>query len=95
MKHSDAHHGVGILPVMKYLLLVLTVVLVRQSVLAEDKKSSTKGEPALPLPAEPKHGRPYMMPEAERQRIRGLIAREGWAKQDYEQWTKNADGGHG
>ena len=42
-------------------------------------------EPALPLPAEPKHGRPYMMPEAERQRIRGLIAREGWAKQDYEQ----------
>ena len=29
-------------------------------------------EPELPLPAEPKHGRPYLMPEAERQRIRGL-----------------------
>ena len=54
MKRSDAHHGAGVLPVMKYLLLVLTVVLVRQSVLAEDKKSSTKEEPALPLPAEPK-----------------------------------------
>ena len=36
-------------------------------------------EAELPLPAEPKHGRPYLMPEAERQRIRGLIAREGWA----------------
>ena len=103
MKRSDAHHGAGILPVMKYLLLVLTVVLVRQSVLAadkksslaEDKKSSTKEEPALPLPAEPKHGRPYMMPEAERQRIRGLIAREGWAKQDYEQLKKKAEGGDG
>ena len=52
-------------------------------------------EPALPLPAEPKHGRPYLMPEAERQRIRGLIAREGWAKQDYEQLKKKAEGGDG
>ena len=103
MKRSDAHYGAGILPVMKYLLLVLTVVLVRQSVLAadkksslaEDKKSSTKEEPELPLPAEPKHGRPYMMPEAERQRIRGLIAREGWAKLDYVQLNKNASGGDG
>ena len=51
--------------------------------------------PALPLPAEPKHGRPYLMPEAERQRLRGLIAREGWAKQDYEQLKKKADGGDG
>tara|TARA_B100001123_G_scaffold19653_1_gene21870 strand:- start:60 stop:407 length:348 start_codon:yes stop_codon:yes gene_type:complete len=50
-------------------------------------------EPALPLPAEPKHGRPYLMPEVERQRIRGLIAREGWAKQEYEQLTKKAEGG--
>ena len=52
-------------------------------------------ESELPLPAEPKHGRPYLMPEAERQRIRGLIAREGWAKQDYEQLKKKADGGDG
>jgi hypothetical protein len=51
--------------------------------------------PALPLPAEPKHGRPYLMPEAERQRIRGLIGREGWAKQEYEQLTKKAEGGDG
>lgn len=35
------------------------------------------------------------MPEAERQRIRGLIAREGWAKQDYEQLKKKAEGGDG
>ena len=52
-------------------------------------------EPELPLPAEPKHGRPYLMPEAERQRLRGLIAREGWAKQEYEQLTKKAEGGDG
>jgi len=51
--------------------------------------------PALPLPAEPKHGRPYLMPETERQRIRGLIAREGWAKEEYEQLKKKADGGDG
>ena len=37
-------------------------------------------EPALPLPAEPKHGRPFLMPPVERQRIRGLIAREEWAQ---------------
>ena len=52
-------------------------------------------EPALPLPAEPKHGRPYLMPAAERQRLRALIAREGWAKQEYEQLTKKAEGGDG
>ena len=77
------------------LVLMVAVVLVGQSVLAADKKSSTKGEPVLPLPAEPKHGRPYLMPETERQRIRGLIAREGWAKQDYEQLKKKTDGGDG
>jgi len=82
-----------ILPVMKSLILLVAVMLGGQSVLAADKKSSTKEEPALPLPAEPKHGRPYLMPETERQRIRGLIAREGWAKQDYEQLKKKADGG--
>ena len=52
-------------------------------------------KPALPLPAEPKHGRPFLMPAAERQRLRGLIAREGWAKEEYEQLKKKADGGDG
>ena len=35
------------------------------------------------------------MPPVERQRIRGLIAREEWAKQEYEQLTKKAEGGDG
>jgi len=43
------------------LMMAAVVVLVGQSVLAADKKSSVKGEPVLPLPAEPEHGRPYLM----------------------------------
>ncbi|MEE2706338.1 MAG: hypothetical protein VX988_04765, partial [Planctomycetota bacterium] len=72
----------------------LTAILCSTAVVVSTLKTFAE-EPALPLPAEPKHGRPYMMPEAERQRIRGLIAREGWAKQEYEQLKKKADGGDG
>ena len=80
---------------MQKTILMIVAVVMGQSVLAADKKPLTKEGSALPLPAEPKHGRPYLMPETERQRIRGLIAREGWAKQDYEQLKKKADGGDG
>jgi parallel beta-helix repeat protein len=52
-------------------------------------------EPELPLPAEPKQGRPFLMPPAERQRIQTLVAREPWAKQEYERLTKQASGGDG
>ena len=52
-------------------------------------------EAELPLPAEPTHGRPYLMPKAERQRLRGLIASKGWAKEEYEQLKKKAESGDG
>ena len=52
-------------------------------------------EPALPLPAAPVHGRPFLMPPTERQRLRNLVERETWAREEYEQTRKAAAGGDG
>ena len=56
----------------------------------------TRGDdPALPLPAQPKHGRPFLMPPSERQRIRNLVASQDWARKEYDGMKKQAESGKG
>src|SRR5579871_3032808 len=43
----------------------------------------------------PSHGRPYFLPPAERERIRGLIAHEAWAKGNYAWLQGSAAQGNG
>jgi len=52
-------------------------------------------DPTLPLPAQPKHGRPFLMPPSERQRIRNLVASQDWARKEYDGMKQQAEGGNG
>ncbi len=46
-------------------------------------------------PDAPSHGRPFFMPEAERARIRGLIEKEPWAKEELARLRAAAEKGDG
>jgi hypothetical protein len=51
--------------------------------------------PAQPAKDAPSHDRPYFMPGSERDRLRGLIAREEWARAEYARVKAAADKGDG
>lgn len=76
-------------------VLVWLVPLVGLLGLGFSSTGAAADDSPLPRPAEPKHGRPFLMPPAERQRICDLVAREGWAREELERLTQQAAGGDG
>ncbi len=57
--------------------------------------SSAEPTPQAVDQLRPSHDRPYFMPQAERQRIQGLIRSQPWAKAEYERIQQAAEQGDG